>query len=84
MGLSSSWTQSRPPAPTLTEANLPSQQGKVFIVTGGNNGVGYQLSKMLYGNAILDRSLNLSSPSCSKWSSRLHSLAVPGARLQGH
>lgn len=43
------WTQLFPPAPTLTEANLRSQTGKVFIVTGGNNGIGFELAKILYG-----------------------------------
>lgn len=38
----------RIPAPTLTEKNLPDQQGKVFIVTGSNTGVGYQLASILY------------------------------------
>lgn len=45
------WTQFFPPrngAP-LTEANLPSQAGKVFIVTGGSSGLGYELSRILYG-----------------------------------
>lgn len=37
-----------PPAPSLTEANLPSQSGKVFIVTGGYSGVGLELSSVLY------------------------------------
>ncbi|KAJ4321737.1 hypothetical protein N0V84_005170 [Fusarium piperis] len=35
-------------APLLTEDNVPSQRGKVFIVTGGNSGVGFELCKMLY------------------------------------
>lgn len=38
----------RPPRPPLTERNLPSQKGKVFIVTGATSGVGYQLAKMLF------------------------------------
>ena len=38
----------RIPAPTLTEKNLPDQHGKVFIVTGSNTGVGYQLAAILY------------------------------------
>lgn len=42
------WSQFFPPHPTLTEANLPSQKGKVFIVTGGYSGVGYELVTMLY------------------------------------
>ena len=37
-----------PPKPTLTEANLPSQKGKVFIVTGGASGVGFELCAILY------------------------------------
>lgn len=41
-------TQLWPPSPTLTEDNIPSLTGKVFIVTGGNAGVGLELVKMLY------------------------------------
>ncbi|THV54576.1 hypothetical protein BGAL_0024g00410 [Botrytis galanthina] len=37
-----------PPAPLFTEKDIPSQKGKVFIVTGGNQGVGFELIKMLY------------------------------------
>lgn len=43
------YTQLFPPKPTLTEDNVPSQRGKVFVVTGGNSGVGYELCKILYG-----------------------------------
>lgn len=45
------WTQFFPPrnSAPLTEANLPSQAGKVFIVTGGSSGLGYELSRILYG-----------------------------------
>lgn len=42
------WSQFFPPAPSLTEKNLPSQEGKVFIVTGGASGIGFELSKILY------------------------------------
>jgi len=38
-----------PPKPQFTEEDVPSQIGKVFIVTGGNTGVGYALIKLLYG-----------------------------------
>ena len=38
------------PAPTLTEANLPDQSGRVFIVTGGYAGVGKELCKILYAH----------------------------------
>ena len=42
------YSQFFPPPPTLTEANLPSQKGKVFIVTGGASGVGFELCTILY------------------------------------
>ena len=32
------------PPPTLTEANLPDQTGRVHIVTGGYAGVGQELT----------------------------------------
>jgi retinol dehydrogenase 12 len=42
------------PKPTLTEANLPDQSGRVHLVTGGYGGCGLELSKMLYEkNAIV-------------------------------
>jgi hypothetical protein len=37
-----------PPTPSFTEDDLSPQEGKVFIVTGGNAGVGYELCKILY------------------------------------
>lgn len=42
------FSQFFPPAPKLTEATLPNQKGKVFIVTGGASGVGFELCKILY------------------------------------
>ena len=36
------------PPPTLTEKNAPTQAGRVFIITGGYAGIGYELSKILY------------------------------------
>ena len=41
-------TQFFPLSPILTDKNLPSQEGKVFIVTGGASGIGFQLSAILY------------------------------------
>lgn len=43
------WPQLRPspPAP-LTTANLPSQAGKVFIITGSTGGIGLELTKILH------------------------------------
>lgn len=37
-----------PPTPKFTEANLPDLAGKVYIVTGGYSGAGYELTSMLY------------------------------------
>ncbi|KAF2096203.1 putative steroid dehydrogenase [Rhizodiscina lignyota] len=42
------FSQFFPPTPALTEANLPSQKGKVFIVTGGASGIGFELCRILY------------------------------------
>jgi hypothetical protein len=43
-------TQWFPPKATFTEKELPLQPGRVFIVTGGNAGVGFELCKILYGS----------------------------------
>ncbi|KAI9852089.1 MAG: hypothetical protein M1838_001886 [Thelocarpon superellum] len=42
------FSQSWPPKPSFTEQSLSSLQGKVFIVTGGASGVGFELVKLLY------------------------------------
>ena len=42
------WTQYFPPAPAFTERDVPNQRGRIFVVTGGNSGVGYELCKTLY------------------------------------
>jgi NAD(P)-dependent dehydrogenase (short-subunit alcohol dehydrogenase family) len=41
-------TQLFPPNPTFTEKNIHSLVGKVFIVTGGEAGVGFEIVKILY------------------------------------
>lgn len=46
--MGATFSQFFPPHPTLTEANLPNQNGKVFIVTGGASGVGLELCTLLY------------------------------------
>ncbi|GAB1319342.1 short-chain alcohol dehydrogenase [Madurella fahalii] len=38
------------PAPQLTEKNCPDQTGRVFLVTGGYAGVGFELCKILYAH----------------------------------
>ena len=42
------YTQFFPPNPPLTGSQLPNQAGKVFIVTGGSSGIGFELAKILY------------------------------------
>ncbi|CAG8960479.1 hypothetical protein HYFRA_00008198, partial [Hymenoscyphus fraxineus] len=37
-----------PPSPRLTEKNLPRQDGKVFLITGGASGIGFELCTILY------------------------------------
>lgn len=46
--MGATFSQFFPPAPTVTEQNLASQYGKVFIVTGGASGVGLELCAILY------------------------------------
>ena len=46
--MGATYSQFFPPRPALTEDNLPSQKGKVFIVTGGASGVGLELCTVLY------------------------------------
>lgn len=43
------WTQLFPSSPLpLTETALPSQRGKVFVVTGATSGIGFELARILY------------------------------------
>lgn len=44
------FTQYFPPSPKFTDKDVPpdSQKGKVFLVTGANSGVGFELVKLLY------------------------------------
>ncbi|KAF2735647.1 NAD(P)-binding protein [Polyplosphaeria fusca] len=42
------WSQFFPSAPTYTEADVASLEGKVFVITGGYSGIGLCLATMLY------------------------------------
>lgn len=41
-------TQAFPPSPHFTEKDIPSLVGKVYIVTGGNSGIGFEVVKILH------------------------------------
>ncbi|ETS81130.1 hypothetical protein PFICI_06132 [Pestalotiopsis fici W106-1] len=44
-----SWTQFFPPKPHFTDQNIPNDlQGKVYVVTGANSGMGEALAQVLY------------------------------------
>ncbi|KAI8960086.1 short-chain dehydrogenase [Daldinia sp. FL1419] len=45
---SSTITQMFPPKPGFTEEHIPSLDGKVYIVTGSNTGVGKETARILY------------------------------------
>ncbi|KAJ2895337.1 hypothetical protein MKZ38_006687 [Zalerion maritima] len=44
----SMFRQMLPPAPTYTEKDYPDLTGKVFLVTGANTGVGYEVARLLH------------------------------------
>jgi hypothetical protein len=45
----SAWTQFFPPKPKFTEKDIPADlQGKVYMVTGANCGMGLELARILY------------------------------------
>ncbi|KAI1776722.1 NAD(P)-binding protein [Hypoxylon cercidicola] len=45
------WSQPSPRKPAFTEADVGPQNGRVFLVTGGTSGIGFELAKMLYRKA---------------------------------
>jgi NAD(P)-dependent dehydrogenase (short-subunit alcohol dehydrogenase family) len=40
-----------PPTPTFTDQDLPSLESRIFVVTGGNSGIGLEIVKMLYAKS---------------------------------
>lgn len=48
LSLCYAFSQLFPPAAAFTEHHVPSLEGKVYIVTGGNSGIGFELAQLLY------------------------------------
>ncbi|KAI1427072.1 hypothetical protein F5Y12DRAFT_783444 [Xylaria sp. FL1777] len=46
-------TQTWPPPPEFTSVPPGSQKGRVFIVTGGNTGIGFELCKLLFPSGAI-------------------------------
>ncbi|KAL2826425.1 hypothetical protein BDW59DRAFT_145165 [Aspergillus cavernicola] len=42
------FSQFFPPQPTFTEHDVPSQKGRVFLITGATSGIGFELAQILY------------------------------------
>ncbi|KAF1960191.1 NAD(P)-binding protein [Byssothecium circinans] len=81
------WSQLLPPRPVFTEANIPPLDGRVFIVTGGNAGIGYELVKMLYAKGgctiyIASRSLSKISAAIEDIKSTLSTSEASPASLK--
>lgn len=64
-------TQLFPPSPTFTEKSIPSLAGKVFIITGGNAGVGLEVVKILYSKG---GTVYIASRSASKIATEIESI----------
>lgn len=70
-------SQMLPPSPAFTEKELPSLKGKIFIVTGGNSGVGLALVKLLYAKGATVYIAGSSSTLIDEQISALESLSIP-------
>ncbi|TDZ33013.1 putative oxidoreductase [Colletotrichum spinosum] len=70
------YTQWWPPSPTFTETEVPYQVGRVFMVTGSDSGIGFELCKMLHTTGATVYMASLSRDLAEKAIDRITS-AVP-------
>ncbi|KUI62037.1 hypothetical protein VP1G_09163 [Cytospora mali] len=69
------------PAAPLTEKNCPDQTGRVFIVTGGYTGVGFELCKILYAH---NATVWIAGRSASKAAVAMSSIKEASPQSNGH
>ncbi|KAI1384972.1 NAD(P)-binding protein [Hypoxylon trugodes] len=69
------------PTAPLTEKNCPDQTGRVFIVTGGYVGVGFELSKILYTH---NATVYIAGRSTSKAEKAISGIKKAASASKGH
>jgi retinol dehydrogenase-12 len=74
------FSQTFPPAPTLTETNLGSLSGKVVLITGATSGIGYELAKILYESGA---TVHITGRSGTKLEEALNNLKSGRPRVDG-
>ena len=45
--MGTAWSQFFPPKAKWTAANVPDLSGKIYLVTGGYDGIGYETTKVI-------------------------------------
>ncbi|KAJ8097649.1 hypothetical protein POJ06DRAFT_261992 [Lipomyces tetrasporus] len=75
------WTQSFPPSPKFTETNVHDLVGKVFIVTGGNAGIGLELVKILYSKGA---TVYMAGRSATKIAAEIEAIKATSTQSPGH
>ncbi|RAH65580.1 NAD(P)-binding protein [Aspergillus aculeatinus CBS 121060] len=77
-GLRAALTQIYPPKPVFTGADVPagSLQGRVYIVTGGNAGIGLELVKILYAGGA---TIYIASRSKAKVEAAIQAITSPSS-----
>ncbi|KAJ8132787.1 hypothetical protein O1611_g838 [Lasiodiplodia mahajangana] len=78
-GFRDQMSQVFPPKPGFTEAHLPELHGKVYLITGGNTGLGKELARMLYSK---NAKVYIAARTEAKATGAINDIkrAVPGSR----